>query len=86
MLTRALAIELGAYDIRENALAPGVAKTRSSQALWSNEALITQEMAQTPLQRISEPEEVARMALAMVSDASSYITGQVVVMDGGGSI
>ncbi|RME49885.1 MAG: glucose 1-dehydrogenase [Caldilineae bacterium] len=86
MLTRALAIELGEYNIRVNALAPGVVKTRFSQALWSNEKLMAREMAHTPLQRIAEPEEVARMALAMVSDAAAYITGQIVVMDGGGSI
>jgi NAD(P)-dependent dehydrogenase (short-subunit alcohol dehydrogenase family) len=86
MLTRALAIELGEYNIRVNALALGVVQTRFSQALWSNEKLIAEEMRHTPLGRISQPDEVARMALAMVSDASSYITGQIVVMDGGGSL
>ncbi|NOZ50344.1 MAG: glucose 1-dehydrogenase [Chloroflexi bacterium] len=86
MLTQVLAIELGEYNIRVNALAPGVVKTRFSRALWSNEKIMAQEMAHTPLQRIATPEEVGRMALAMVSDASAYITGQIVVMDGGGSI
>jgi dehydrogenase/reductase SDR family protein 4 len=86
MLTRALAVELGDYNIRVNALAPGVVKTRFSQALWSNEALMAQEMKHTPLKRIAQPEEVARMALTLVSDAAAYITGQVIVMDGGGSI
>ena len=86
MLTRVLAIELGEYNIRVNALAPGVVKTRFSRALWSNEKIMAQEMAHTPLQRIATPEEVGRMALTMVSDASAYITGQIVVMDGGGSI
>lgn len=86
MLTRALAVELGQYNIRVNALAPGVVKTRFSQALWSNEDLMAEEMSHTPLGRIAEPQEVARMALALVSDASSYVTGQIVVMDGGGSV
>lgn len=86
MLTRALAIELGEYNIRVNALAPGVVQTRFSQALWSNEPLMAEEMKHTPLQRIAQPEEIARMALAMVSDASSYITGQIIIMDGGGSV
>lgn len=86
MLTRALAIELGEYNIRVNALAPGVVKTRLSQALWSNDELMAAEMMHTPLRRIAAPEEVGRMALAMVSDASAYITGQIVVMDGGSSI
>jgi len=40
-------------------------------------------LKQTPLKRIAEPEEVARMALALASDAGSFMTGQVVVMDGG---
>jgi dehydrogenase/reductase SDR family protein 4 len=86
MLTRALAIELGEYNIRVNALAPGVVQTRFSQALWSNEPLMAEEMKHTPLQRIAQPEEIARMALAMVSDTSSYITGQIIIMDGGGSV
>jgi dehydrogenase/reductase SDR family protein 4 len=86
MLTRALALELGEYNIRVNALAPGVVQTHFSQALWSNQALMDQEMQHMPLKRIAQPQEVARMALALVSDAASYITGQVIIMDGGGSI
>jgi NAD(P)-dependent dehydrogenase (short-subunit alcohol dehydrogenase family) len=86
MLTRALAIELGEYNIRVNALAPGVVQTRFSQALWSNEPLMQTEMQHMPLKRIAQPEEVAQMALTMVSGAAAYITGQVIVMDGGGSI
>jgi dehydrogenase/reductase SDR family protein 4 len=86
MLTRALALELGEHNITVNALALGVVQTRFSQALWSNEKLIAEEMSHTPLGRISQPEEVARMALAVVSEAGSYMTGQIIVMDGGGSI
>jgi dehydrogenase/reductase SDR family protein 4 len=86
MLTRSLALELGEYNIRVNALAPGVVQTHFSRALWSDQALMNQEMQHMPLKRIAQPEEVARMALALVSDAAAYITGQVIVMDGGGSI
>ena len=86
MMTRALALELGEHNITVNALALGVVQTRFSQALWSNEKLMAEEMRHTPLGRISQPEEVARMALAMVSEASSYVTGQIIVMDGGGSL
>ncbi len=69
-----------------NALAPGIVKTYFSRALWSNEQLMEREMAQTPLKRIAQPEEVARMALTLVSGAAVYITGQVIVMDGGGTV
>jgi len=86
MLTRALALELGEYNITVNALALGVVQTRFSEALWSNDKLIAEEMRHTPLGRISQPEEVARMALSMVSGAASYVTGQIIVMDGGGSL
>lgn len=86
MLTRSMAKELGEYGIRVNAIAPGVVKTKFSQALWSNEPLLKQEMAHTPLRRIAVPEEIARIALFLVSDASSYMTGQILVADGGGSI
>lgn len=86
MLTRMLAVELGDYNIRVNALAPGVVQTRFSQALWSNEDLMAQEMKHTPLKRIAQPEEVARMALTLVSDAAAHITGQIIIMDGGSSL
>ncbi|MGC9325002.1 MAG: SDR family NAD(P)-dependent oxidoreductase [Desulfomonilia bacterium] len=86
MLTRAMAKEMGKYNVRVNAIAPGVVKTKFSQALWSNEELMKQEMSHTPLGRIALPEEIARIALFLVSDASSYMTGQILVADGGGSI
>jgi NAD(P)-dependent dehydrogenase (short-subunit alcohol dehydrogenase family) len=86
MLTRVLAVELGQYNIRVNALAPGVVKTRFSQVRWENDALIAQDTAGTPLGRIADPEEIARIALAMVSDASTYVTGQILVIDGGVTI
>ncbi len=86
MLTRAMALELGDANIRVNALAPGVVQTRFSQALWGNEALMKQEMEHMPIKRIAQPEEVAQMALTLVSGAAAYITGQVIVMDGGGSL
>lgn len=86
MLTRAMAKELGPSNIRVNGLAPGVVQTRFSQALWTNESLMQEEMKHTPLNRIAQPEEAARVVLFLASDASSYITGQTIVMDGGGSI
>ncbi len=86
MLTRAMAKELGPSNVRVNGLAPGVVQTRFSQALWSNEPLMKEELKHTPLNRIAQPEEAARVVLFLASEASSYITGQTIVMDGGGSI
>jgi len=86
MLTKVLAIELGEYNIRVNAIAPGIVQTRFSQALWSNESLMQEEMKHTPLKRLAQPEEVARIALNLVSSAAAYMTGQIIVMDGGGSL
>ncbi|MGB8647630.1 MAG: SDR family oxidoreductase [Anaerolineae bacterium] len=86
MLTKALALELAEHQIRVNAIAPGVVKTHMSKAIWSNEAIMQSEFEHTPLKRIAEPEEVARLALYLVSGAAAYITGQIIVMDGGGSL
>jgi len=86
MLTRVLAVELGAYNIRVNAIAPGIVKTRFSEALWSNKDLLREVMSRLPLKRLSEPEEVARIALFLASEASAMVTGQTIVMDGGGSL
>jgi dehydrogenase/reductase SDR family protein 4 len=86
MLTKVMAVELGGYNIRVNALAPGVIKTHFSRALWDNEVILDEILGRTPLKRIAEPEEVARMALALASSAGSYVTGQVIVMDGGGLV
>lgn len=86
MLTRAMAKEMGDFNVRVNAIAPGVVRTKFSQALWSNEPLMKQELAHTPIKRIAEPEEMGRIALFLASDASAYMTGQILVVDGGGSI
>jgi dehydrogenase/reductase SDR family member 4 len=86
MLTRALAKEMGQFNIRVNCIAPGVVRTKFSKALWSNEPLLKQELTHTPIQRIAEPEEMGRIALFLASDASAYMTGQTLVVDGGGSI
>ncbi len=83
MLTMAMAKELGSYGVRVNAIAPGVVKTKFSQALWDNETIFADEVRKIPLRRIAQPEEVARTALYLASEASSYVTGQTIVLDGG---
>jgi len=83
MLTQVLAQELGRYNIRVNAIAPGVIKTRLSEALWSDPIRAKETESSTALGRLAEPEEMADTVLFFASDASSYITGQTILLDGG---
>jgi NAD(P)-dependent dehydrogenase (short-subunit alcohol dehydrogenase family) len=83
MLTRQLARELGG-KVRVNAVAPGLIKTRFAEALWGNEQILDRVLSQNPMGRIGVPEEVAAGVLFLVSDAASYVNGEVLVIDGGG--
>ena len=76
-LTRAAALELGGTGIRVNAIAPGVTRTGMTSAI-SDELLRT-----VPLGRVAEPEEIAAAAVWLCSSGASYITGSVLVADGG---
>jgi NAD(P)-dependent dehydrogenase (short-subunit alcohol dehydrogenase family) len=79
-LTRQLSYEL-APDIRVNALAPGLVKTKLAAALWEGgEERIA---AHIPLRRLGVPDDIATAALFLASDASSWVTGQTFVVDGG---
>jgi NAD(P)-dependent dehydrogenase (short-subunit alcohol dehydrogenase family) len=82
-LTRQLAAELGPA-VRVNALAPGLVKTDFARALWeSREERIA---AHLPLRRLGEPDDIATAALFLASDAASWLTGHVLVVDGGALI
>lgn len=83
MLTKALAKELAEYNIRANSIAPGAVKTDMIKAVWSNEEYTKRLVSGIPLKRMAKPEEIAKVALFLASNASSYITGQVIVVDGG---
>ena len=83
MLTKSMAKEWGKYGIRANAICPGLIKTKFSEALWSNEAMLKYYLKQTPLGRIGEPQEIANLALYLASDASTYSTGAMFMADGG---
>jgi dehydrogenase/reductase SDR family member 4 len=86
MMTKCLAAELGPHKIRVNCIAPGIVKTKFSQALWSNEKMMAELMKKMPLQKISEPEEIARTALYLASEASSFMTGSTLIIDGGANL
>src|SRR3984893_10347243 len=83
MLTRQLAHELGG-KVRVNAVAPGLVKTRFAEALWTNEAILDRVIISSPRGRIGVPDEIAGAVVFLVSDAASYVNGEVLVIDGGG--
>jgi dehydrogenase/reductase SDR family protein 4 len=82
-LTRQLAREIGG-NVRVNAVAPGLIKTRFAEALWANEDVLERILAPNPTGRIGTVEEVANAVLFLVSDAASYVNGEVMIVDGGG--
>jgi 2-deoxy-D-gluconate 3-dehydrogenase len=83
MLTRVLALELAQYNIQVNAIAPYMVKTKFSQPLWSDARTLKQIEAEIPLGRLAETKDVIGAVLFLASDASSYITGHTIVVDGG---
>ncbi len=84
MLTQVCAKEWGADGIRVNCIAPGLIKTEFSRALWENEAILKNSTQGSPLRRIGDPDEMAGAVVYFASDASSFTTGQTLVLDGGG--
>ncbi len=83
MLTQVMAKEWGQYNIRVNAIAPGIIKTRLSEALWKDPAVNDKAVASIPLMRLGEPDEIAGAVVFLSSNAGSYITGETLVIDGG---
>jgi len=85
-LARNLAVEWGRHNIRANCLAPAIIRTDFAKALWQNPQTYKEATASYPLGRIGEPHEVAGAAVMLASRAGSFITGQVIVIDGGATI
>jgi dehydrogenase/reductase SDR family member 4 len=83
MMTQSYAVELGPQGVRVNAIAPGLIQTVLSEYYWKDEDKWKQAMARQPIQHLGQPIEVAEVALLLASDASSYLTGQTIVVDGG---
>ena len=82
-LTKTLALELAPYNIRVNAIAPGAIDTPMAASAKADQKTLEQTLAVIPLHRMGKPEEIASTVLFLTSDASSYITGSIVVVDGG---
>ncbi|KPJ73337.1 hypothetical protein AMJ48_01675 [Parcubacteria bacterium DG_74_1] len=82
-LTKTLALELAPYNIRVNAIAPGAIDTPMAASTKTDPKILEQTLAIIPLHRMGEAREVTNTVLFLVSNASSYITGSVIVVDGG---
>lgn len=82
-LTKAMAQDWGADNIRVNAICPGLIKTKFSEALWDNEAIMKRFLNRIPLKRVGNPDDIAGLAVFLASDAAAYCTGGVYMLDGG---
>lgn len=85
-LARNLAVEWGPKGIRVNAIAPGLIRTDFAKALLEDPVRIKRAEEKTPLRRIGEPVDIAGLAVFLSTPASAYITGQVIVADGGETV
>jgi len=83
MLTKVLAQELASYNIRVNAIGPGLIETEMDYAYLHDKEKLQEALTRIPLSRIGQPSDIAETALFLASDASSYITGQTIFVDGG---
>lgn len=82
-LTREMALELGKYGIRVNAVAPGVVQTPLTQSYFDDPDLVQRLKALNPLGRVAQPTEVASVILFLASPEASFVTGAIVPVDGG---
>ena len=85
-LTKAMAQDWGKDNIRVNAICPGLIKTKFSEALWSDEAILQRFLQHTPLNRVGTPEDMVGLAVFLASDAAAYCTGGIYMIDGGYSV
>ncbi|MCS7059430.1 MAG: SDR family oxidoreductase [Meiothermus sp.] len=82
-LARDLAVQWGPLGVRVNAISPGLIRTAFAQRLLADEAFLKRRIAQTPLRRLGEPQDIAGVVALLVSPAGGFITGQNLVVDGG---
>ena len=83
-LTRVMALALAPHNIRVNAVAPGTIATElAAKAVLTSDEAKAKIMSRTPMKRLGEPSEIADVVAWLASDAASYVTGEIVVVDGG---
>jgi NAD(P)-dependent dehydrogenase (short-subunit alcohol dehydrogenase family) len=83
MLTQVLAVELADAKINVNALTPGFVKTKFSSAIWANDAFNEATLRLIPQHRMADPSEIAALVQFLAADASSFVTGSIIDVDGG---
>jgi NAD(P)-dependent dehydrogenase (short-subunit alcohol dehydrogenase family) len=83
-LARNICVEWGKKNIRANCIAPGLVRTDFARALWENPKIYEQVVKSYPLRRIAEPDEIAGAAVFLAAPSGSFVTGQTIVIDGGG--
>ena len=83
ILTNVMAAEWGQYNIQANTIAPAIVLTDMARQVWADEAKSAPVKARIPLHRFGEPVEIADLVLYLASQASNFICGQVIVIDGG---
>ena len=82
-MTKALALELAPYNICVNAMAPGYVSTEMTRPIFNDPARVEELMSRIPAKRFGDPEDFAGIAVLLASDAANYITGQLLIADGG---
>ena len=85
-LARNLCAEWGPKNIRANCIAPGLIRTDFAKALWDDPKVYAQTVKHYPLRRIGEPDEIAGAAVFLAGPSGSFMTGQTIVIDGGGMV
>jgi len=86
MMTKSWAKEFGRHGVRSNAIAPGLIQTDFSEFFWKNEEVRKRIESTQPIPRIGSPDEIGYAALYLASDEASFMTGQVLVLDGGATL
>jgi NAD(P)-dependent dehydrogenase (short-subunit alcohol dehydrogenase family) len=86
MMTKCYALELGPRGVRVNAIAPGLIQTVLSEYYWKDQGRLSERLEHQPIKHLGQPEEIAEIALMLASDKASYLTGQVITVDGGATI
>jgi dehydrogenase/reductase SDR family protein 4 len=86
MMTKCYALELGPKGVRVNAIAPGLVQTVLSEYYWKDEGRIRERLEHQPIKHLGQPEEIAEIAVMLASDRASYVTGEVITVDGGATL